>query len=468
MVAGHLQEKNGIYYVVLTYKTYDGKRKTKWQSTGLPIKGNKRRAEAMMRELQDDFEPPVDPNGPPSKAMLFADYLVQWLEIAKSTVKLTTYSSYKGLSESQIIPYFRSLGVTLGDLKAVHIQSFYQKQLERVKPNTVIHYHAIIHRALKYAVKTDLIDVNPADKVDRPKKNEFTGNFCSREEMNALFDAVRGNKIEVPVMLAAFYGLRRSEVVGLKWDAVDFEQNTLEIRHTVATVRLDGKKVIVESDTTKTKASKRTLPLVPVFRERLLALQEEQKENRKLCGRSYNKKYDGYICVDPMGNLLLPNALSDSFQLVLRDYNLRRIRFHDLRHTFATRALERGMDYKTLSAILGHYSVAFTMDTYVHSVDEHKRHEMDKMDDMFGMQYSISVENQPYPVLCTLSPDGCTAHVPDFPKVTAQAPTLDAALLEVKQQIQKALRQYKNPPIPTKQEQIVVPNNSVLVLVKAG
>ena len=90
-------------------------------------------------------------------------------------------------------------------------------------------------------------------------------------------------------------------------------------------------------------------------------------------------------------------------------------------------------------------------------MDEHKRREMDKMDDMFGMQYSISVESQPYPVLCTLSPDGCTAHVPDFPKVTAQAPTLDAALLEVKQQIQKVLRQYKNPPIPTRQEQIVVP-----------
>ena len=90
------------------------------------------------------------------------------------------------------------------------------------------------------------------------------------------------------------------------------------------------------------------------------------------------------------------------------------------------------------------------------------------MDDMFGMQYSISVENQPYPVLCTLSADGCTAHVPDFPKITTQATTLDAALLEVKQQIQKALRQYKNPPIPTKQDQIVVPNNSVLVLVKAS
>lgn len=334
MVAGHLQEKNGIYYVVLTYKTYDGKRKTKWQSTGLPIKGNKRRAEAMMRELQDDFEPPVDPNGPPSKAMLFADYLVQWLEIAKSTVKLTTYASYKELSNSRIIPYFRNLGVTLGDLKAVHIQAFYQEQLERVKPNTVIHYHAVIHRALKYAVKTDLIDVNPADKADRPKKNEFTGNFYSKDEMNALFDAVRGSKIEEAVMLTAFYGLRRSEVVGLKWAAVDFEQNTIEICHTVTTVRLDGKEVLVESNGTKTKSSKRTLPLVPVFRERLLALQEEQKENRKLCGRCYNKKYADYICVDAMGNLLKPDYLSNSFQIILQNYHLRRIRFHDLRHPY--------------------------------------------------------------------------------------------------------------------------------------
>lgn len=266
--------------------------------------------------------------------MLFADYLVQWLEIAKSTVKLTTYASYKELSNSRIFPYFRNLGVTLGDLKAVHIQAFYQEQLERVKPNTVIHYHAVIHRALKYAVKTDLIDVNPADKVDRPKKNEFTGNFYSKDEMNALFDAVRGSKIEVAVMLTAFYGLRRSEVVGLKWAAVDFEQNTIEICHTVTTVRLDGKEVLVESNGTKTKSSKRTLPLVPVFRERLLALQEEQKENRKLCGRCYNKKYADYICVDAMGNLLKPDYLSNSFQIILQNYHLRRIRFHDLRHPY--------------------------------------------------------------------------------------------------------------------------------------
>ena len=109
---------------------------------------------------------------------------------------------------------------------------------------------------------------------------------------------------------------------------------SIEICHTVTTVRLDGKEVLVESNGTKTKSSKRTLPLVPVFRERLLALQEEQKENRKLCGRCYNKKYADYICVDAMGNLLKPDYLSNSFQIILQNYHLRRIRFHDLRHPY--------------------------------------------------------------------------------------------------------------------------------------
>ena len=201
-------------------------------------------------------------------------------------------------------------------------------------------------------------------------------------------------------------------------------------------------------------------------RQEAIAILQQQAQDKIRAGDKYTD--DGFIVTNEFGHYFEQKTFKDYYDRLLKDADIGYFTFHALRHTFATRALERGMDYKTLSAILGHYSVAFTMDTYVHSMDEHKRHEMDKMDDMFGMQYSISVENQPYPVLCTLSPDGCTIHVPDFPKITAQAPTLDAALLEVKQQIQKALRQYKNPPIPTKQEQIVVPQNSVLVLVKAS
>ena len=112
------------------------------------------------------------------------------------------------------------------------------------------------------------------------------------------------------------------------------------------------------------------------------------------------------------------------------------------------------MDYKTLSAILGHYSVSFTMDTYVHSMDEHKRNEMDKMDDLFGISLEISVEQQPYPVLFTVTEEGCKA--------------FETALMEAKKQIQKALSQFKYPPIPTRQEDIVVPENSVLILLKTA
>ncbi len=183
--------------------------------------------------------------------------------------------------------------------------------------------------------------------------------------------------------------------------------------------------------------------------DELTRWKQQQAQDKKRAGDKYTD--DGFIVTNEFGHYFEQKTFKDYYDRLLKDADIGHFTFHALRHTFATRALERGMDYKTLSAILGHYSVAFTMDTYVHSMDEHKRREMDKMDDMFGIQYSISAKNQPYPVLCTLSADGCTAHVPDFPKVTAQAPTLDAALLEVKQQIEKALCQYKNPPIPTKQ-----------------
>ena len=184
--------------------------------------------------------------------------------------------------------------MTLKNLTAKDIQEFYLSELERVSPSSVIHYHANIHKALKYAVKIDLIDVNPADKVERPKKDRYVGSFYDADEVNALFEAAKGSKLELPILFGAFYGLRRSEAIGLKWDAIDFDQNTITIRHTVTSCDLDGKRVRVASDTTKTKSSMRTLPLVPFMRERLLALKEEQQENRRLCGRSYIKDYANF------------------------------------------------------------------------------------------------------------------------------------------------------------------------------
>ena len=335
MVAGHLQEKNDLYYIVLSYKDKNGKRKTKWESTGLPVKKNKKKAEALLQERRRNFIPPVTLSEVRlDDDILFADFMLKWLEIAKSSIQITTYASYQGMVERVIAPYFRKRGIKLVDLKATDLQDFYTKQLERVKANSVIHYHANIHKALKYAVKIDLIPTNPADKVERPKKNEFKGNYYSAEEIHALSEIAQGTKLEIPVLLASFYGLRRSEVLGLKWDAIDFEENTLEVKHIVTQASIDGKKVLIQADRAKTKSSLRTLPLVPPIRDRLLTLKGEQETYRRLCGKCYNNDYLGYLCVDEVGNIIRPNYVSEQFPKLLKSNGLRAIRFHDLRHPY--------------------------------------------------------------------------------------------------------------------------------------
>ena len=364
MVAGHLREKNGHYYAVLNYTDSLGKRKTKWISTGLTVKGNKKRAEAILMDARRNFNPeePNIMNGD----ILFADYMEQWLEIIKSSVAVPTFASYSTTVKRIVAPYFREKEVTLKNLTAKDIQEFYIKELQRVSASSVIHYHANIHKALKYAVKIDLIDVNPADKVERPKKDRYVGSFYDADEVNALFDAAKGTKLELPVLFGAFYGLRRSEAIGLKWDAIDFEQNTITIRHTVTSCDIDGKRILVASDTTKTKSSMRTLPLVPFMRERLLALKDEQEENRRLCGRSYIKDYIGYVCVNEIGDLIKPHYVTESFPKLLKANGLRHIRFHDLRHSCASLLLANGVPMKQIQEWLGHSDFSTTANIYAH------------------------------------------------------------------------------------------------------
>ena len=152
--------------------------------------------------------------------------------------------------------------------------------LKTVSPGTVIHYHANIHKALKYAVKMDLIPFNPADKVERPKKQRYIADYYRQEELERLLEASKDHPYSLLIQMTAFYGLRRSEALGLKWDAIDFERDTITIKHIVTNAKIDGKCEIVCADRAKTKSSLRSLPLVSNIREKLLALREQQKENR--------------------------------------------------------------------------------------------------------------------------------------------------------------------------------------------
>ena len=365
MVAGHLTLKNGRYYAVLNYRNAGGQRKTKWISLGLPEKGNKRKAEAELARLRAEFEPPKEV-GDLSSDMLFTDYLLEWLEIAKGRLAVATYSSYAAMIKRPVGPYFRQRNLTLRELEARHLQMFYSEMLRKVKPNTVIHYHAIIHSALKYAVKTDMLVQNVADKVDRPKKNSFQPVFLSAEEMQKMFEALRGTKLELPVLVAAFYGFRRGEVLGLKWDAIDFERGTISVIRTVTTITLDGKQTEIEQQSAKTKSSLRTLPLIGSFREYFLQVKEAQELNKQICGNCYNHEYDGFVFVDELGERMRANYLTSAFPKFLESHGLRRMRFHDLRHSCASLLLANGVPLKHIQEWLGHSDFTTTANIYAH------------------------------------------------------------------------------------------------------
>ena len=365
LVAGHLTLKNGKYYAVLNYKNAGGQRKTKWIALGLPEKSNKRKAEAELARLRAEFEPPKEV-GDLSSDMLFADYLLEWLEIAKGRLAVATYSSYAAMIKKPVGPYFRQRNLTLRELEARHLQMFYSEMLRKVKPNTVIHYHAIIHSALKYAVKTDMLVQNVADKVDRPKENSFQPVFLSAEEMQKMFKALRGTKLELPVLVAAFYGFRRGEVLGLKWDAIDFERGTISVIRTVTTITIDGKQTEIEQQSAKTKSSLRTLPLIGSFREYFLQVKEAEELNKQVCGNCYNHEYDGFVFVDELGERMRANYLTSAFPKFLEDHGLRRMRFHDLRHSCASLLLANGVPLKHIQEWLGHSDFTTTANIYAH------------------------------------------------------------------------------------------------------
>lgn len=380
MITGCLQKKNGYYYAVL-YLKVDGKRKTKWIATKLPVSTtSERKAQKALDEIRMQYELQGETNTrqesaeavlakscPTEAQVSFADYMVKWLNSVRPSIATATYQSYSIMMKARVIPYFMASGIQLGSLTPQHIEDFYQTILDDgYTTNTVIHYHAIIRKALQSAVKKDILAKNPADQVERPKKNVFHGSFYSEDEMLDLFDAVAGDPLELCIKIAAYYGLRRSEVLGLRWDAIDFDKKTISISHKVIEANVNGKYVPVGEDVLKTKSSFRTLPLIPAVEELLLAEKERQVKNRRLFKRAYCRDYLDYICVDESGKILRPNYVTEHFGWVIRKYGLRKIRFHDLRHTCASLLLSNGVPMKQIHIWLGHSTFSTTADIYAH------------------------------------------------------------------------------------------------------
>ena len=375
MITGHLQEKSGRYYMVLNLYI-DGKWKPKWITTKLPVKGNKKKAEAMLRETISKYEAmEAEEKGKTGDDILFSDYMLKWLELMRSSVEDTTFTSYRYIVKDGVAPFFAEKGVTLLDLRPKDIQEYYEYlMVERNNSAvTVRRHHANIRKALQHAVKADIILSNPADKVEKPKPKPYRASFYNADDLNVLFSTAKGTRLELPILIAAHYGLRRSEVLGLKWDAVNFTQNTISICHIVSEAKDDqGNSYLVQKDRAKNKSSLRTLPLMQQIRDALLQAKDSQKMYAKVCGREYCKEYKEYIFVDELGHILNPGYLTQAFPNFLEKHGLKRIRFHDLRHSCASLLLANGVSMKAIQEWLGHSNFATTANLYAHLEYESK------------------------------------------------------------------------------------------------
>lgn len=405
-VYGYIREVNGIWHIVIAYYDEKGNRKLSSVSTKLKIRGNKKNAIRMMEQVIGLFEPPkkrekvnlkkyLDGNLEETKEtlekkskiqnkksvidakgtlkitqdMLFADFLYFWLEAARNSIEENTYASYHMTSNSKIAPYFKEREIKLNELTSIDIQQYYNysTNVENISANTVLKRYNNINQSLKYAIKLELIDKNPADAVIKPKKVKFNGTAAyNQDELNQLFNVFKNDSLELAVYLACFYGLRREEIVGIKWKNIDFENHTLTIRSVVTCTTLEGKLVEIEKDRTKNKSSERTFPLMPIFEELLLKIKSQQDINKKDYGMSYNPTFIDYVYVDKLGNRMKPGYITQHFSDMLKKNNMRHIRFHDLRHTCATIMLSKGENLAKVQKWLGHSTISTTANIYSH------------------------------------------------------------------------------------------------------
>lgn len=374
-MTGSVQVKKGYLYTVIYVPDETGSTKQKWESTGLKEYGNKRKADNILQERIAKYKELKDIVL--VKSTPFYRFMEEWLEVVKLQVEPNTHYSYSLLVNNNIVPHFKTVGVTLQDLQTIHIQRFYNKKMkDGVSASTVKHYHANIHKALNYAVKLRMIPYNPASMVELPKRKKFVGKYYTEEETRKLLAAIHGDKLETPILFAVTHGLRRSEVLGIKWDAIDFKNKTVTIRHTVVGSGQHQKR----ADKTKNKSSFRTLPLPDSLVQYLEQLRQRQDENKTTFGNKYDNS--GYICCWEDGHVIQPDYLSKGFYKLAEQCGLERIRFHDLRHSAASMLISEGFSLKDVSEYLGHGDIGTTANIYGHLQYKSKVNMSSRMDEM--------------------------------------------------------------------------------------
>ena len=361
-VSASLQEDRGMYVVrgrICDLAT--GKTKQRSKSTGLPTKGNhKREAQAAMQEIVEQWEADAK-REVQIDAPLFSEFVEKWIARKRSlNIKENTIKSYQDYVKSHVNPRFGNMPISEITLK--DIEDFYAEYLETHTVNSARKVNCVLSGAFKEGIRAGVVQANLADgsHLEFPKAAKYEGSFYTEEEVAALLVAAKeaGEPIRAAIVLAVLYGLRRSEVLGLRWKDVDFVKGTLTVCNTV-TANGD---LWIEETKTKTAKSRRTLNLIPSTIPYLESLKKEQRA----AGIAPIK-----VCAWMNGDKVRPDYIYRKARQLMKRAGLPIIRFHDLRHTAAS-LLAPSVSPQQLQRFLGHEDISTTYGTYAHLMDRER------------------------------------------------------------------------------------------------
>ncbi len=358
---GHIRRrgKRSWAIVIDLGRDANGRRRQKW----ITVKGLRRDAERELARIINEIE--TGEFVEPSK-MTVGEYLERWLsDHARTRVGAKTFERYGELIRGHIVP---ALGAyRLSQLRPLHIQGLYTEALKSgrkdghggLSPQTVVHVHRVLRAALKQAVRWRLLSRNPADDVDPPRPPKTEMRALTEDETAKLLSAAARSTLATPILVAVTTGLRRGELLGLRWTDIVLDRGELIVRRSLQQTR-DG----LTYKEPKTARARRKVTLASLAVEALRQHKAVQAEERLRLGSVYQN--NGLVFPRPDGQPWPPDAFTSTFAAFIRRSKLPQIRFHDLRHSHASQLLRQGVHPKVVSERLGHSTVSITLDTYSH------------------------------------------------------------------------------------------------------
>ena len=353
MATGYIR-KRGNRSWQLTYdapRGGDGKRRQRYET----VHGKKRKAQARLNEIlhslnRGEYREPA--------TITVAEYLDIWLrDYVRPNLRPRTAEGYGTIIRKHVLP---SLGhIRLEDLSPRDVQSYYTALLDRLSAQTIKHHHTLLHRAFEIAITWQLLDRNPTQRVRTPKPSPSPARTLSTDEVRRLLAGARQTPYHVPIHLALYAGLRRGEILGLRWQDVDMDANTLSIHQTLMHVRGQG---YVWGEP-KSEGSRRTIAVSPATILLLRSHRERMKAEHAARGITAVLEQ---VCALPDGRLMKPDALSRACRRIACQCDIQGMRLHDLRHTHASLLLSEGTPIHIVQARLGHQSITTTVDIYGH------------------------------------------------------------------------------------------------------